>query len=164
MNSYASILRQTDIFYEFTEEHIELVAALCEEQTYETGEIIFFEGSNSDELYIIVHGVIDILVNPSLVSDQPKELDLATIATLRRGQSFGEIALVDQGIRSATAKAAQDKTQLLVIPSKKLKSVCENYPKLGYRLMLNLAADLALKIRRTSLLVREELLYGRNQK
>ncbi len=165
MNPYVNFLRQTDIFYQFNETQLETVADLCEERTLETGEIVFFEGSHSDELYIIVYGVIDILVNPALVSDKPgEEHDPVTIATLRRGQSFGEIALVDQGIRSATARIAHDDTRLLIIPSEKLMTACETYPDLGYRLMLNLAADLALKIRGTSLRVREELLYGRAQK
>jgi CRP-like cAMP-binding protein len=165
MNTYGIILKQADIFYEFNDDHIDLVADLCQERSLETGEVVFFEGSDSDELYIIVQGVIDIMVDPSLVSDKPgDERDPVTIATLRRGQSFGEIALVDQGLRSATARVAQDNTRLLVIPSKELMALCEEYPKLGYRLMLNFAADLAFKIRSTDLRIREELLYGRTKK
>ncbi len=161
MNPYVNFLRQSDIFYQFTETQLEIVADLCLERTLKTGEIVFWEGSHGNELYIIVDGVIDILVNPALVSDNPgEELDPVTIVTLRRGQSFGEIALVDQGIRSATARTAHDDTRLLIIPSGKLMTACETYPDLGYRLMFNLAADLALKIRGTSLRVREKLLYG----
>jgi hypothetical protein len=37
--------------------------------------------------------------------------------------------------------------------------LCETYPQLGYRLMYNLAADLAMKIRNTDLRIREQLLY-----
>ena len=164
MSTSINILKQTDIFYQLTQTQLELVANLCEERIYKTGEIIFYEGSNSDELYIIVQGSIDILVNPSLVSNRANQkTDSVTIATLRRGQSFGEIALVDQGLRSATARAAHDKTRLLIIPSEKLIQLCETYPDLGYRLMFNMAADLALKIRSTDLRIREELLYGRRR-
>jgi len=165
MIQYVNILKQTDIFYQFTETQLEIIAGLCQERTLETGEIIFWESSDSDELYIIVHGIVDILVNPALVSDLPeKEYEPVTIATMRRGQSFGEIALVDQGLRSATARIAQDNTRLLIVPSEELLEACKTHPDLGYQLMFNLAADLALKIRSTSLRVREEMLYGRKRK
>ena len=58
-----------------------------------------------------------------------------------------------------TARAAQKDTRLLVIPRDKIVMLCETYPQLGYRLMYNLAADLALKIRNTDLRIREQLLY-----
>jgi len=162
MDEYINILKQIDIFHKFTDTQLELVANLCHKQTFNTGDVIFYEGVDSDELYIISLGAVDILVNPSLVNPRVKDEAHTpiTVATLRRGQSFGEIALVDQGLRSATARAAQDNTQLLTIPSSKLMLLCNTYPKLGYRLMLNLAADLALKIRSTDLRIREELLYG----
>ena len=83
----------------------------------------------------------------------------SVIATLRRGQSFGEVALVDEGLRSATARAAQKDTNLMVISRDKLIMLCETYPQLGYRLMYNLAADLAMKIRNTDLRIRDQLLY-----
>ena len=165
MHPHAIILKNTDIFYEFTESQLDLVANLCNEKILKTGEIIFWEGSKSDELYIIADGVVDILVNPDLVNDKPnQEHQPVTIATLRRGQSFGEIALVDQGLRSATARTAHDNTRLLIIPSNELKALCKKHPELGYRLMFNLAADLSLKIRSSGLRIREELLYGRTQK
>jgi CRP-like cAMP-binding protein len=165
MHRHAITLKNADIFYNFTKAQLELVANLCQERSYETGEIIFLEGAKSDELYIIADGVIDILVNPNLVSDKPdQDHNPVTIATLRRGQSFGEIALVDQGLRSATARIAHDNTRLLIIPSNKLIALCEEHPELGYRLMFNLAADLSLKIRGSGLRIREELLYGRAQK
>ena len=161
MSRIAPILKQADIFYQFSQDQLDLVSEICLEEAYHTGEIILEENSESDELYIIAQGEIEILVNPALVSDQPNlEREPVTIATLRRGQSFGEIALVDRGLRSAAARAAQNNTQLLVIQRQDLMDLCETYPKLGYRLMRNLAADLALKIRTTDLQIREALLYG----
>jgi CRP-like cAMP-binding protein len=159
--AFLGILRQADIFYEFTLDQLERVAALCQERTLAVGEVIFEENSSSDELYVIARGEVEILLDPSLVSDRPDtEAKPATIATLRRGQSFGEVALVDQGLRSATARSAHPDTLVVSIPRQKLMELCEEDPVLGFRLMRNLAADLALKIRNTDLRIREQLLYG----
>ena len=163
--SFANILKQADIFYELTPTQLELVASLCQERRCKAGDIIFEENAASDELYIIAQGEIDIQVDPSLVgTEDTKSIGPVTIATLRRGQSFGEVALVDQGLRSATARCAANGTQMLVLPRDKLIMLCDTYPQLGYRLMRNLAADLALKIRSTDLRIREELLYGQRRR
>ena len=164
MSSFVNILKQADIFFEMTPTQLELIASLCRERRCKTGDLIFEENAPSDELYIIAQGEVEIQVDPSLVSDGlSRPVGPVTIATLRRGQSFGEVALVDQGLRSASARCAQHNTQLLVIPRDKLMMLCDTYPQLGYRLMRNLAADLALKIRNTDLRIREELLYGKRR-
>lgn len=159
--SFVTILKQADIFVELTPTQLELVASCCQEKRLNTGDIIFEESTPSDELYIIAQGEVEIQLDPSLVGDNTsRPMGPVTIATLRRGQSFGEVALVDQGLRSASARCAQHATHVLIIPREKLMMLCDTYPQLGYRLMRNLAADLALKIRNTDLRIREELLYG----
>jgi CRP-like cAMP-binding protein len=163
--THSGVLRQADIFYAIDPEQLERVAEACQERQFGAGEIIFKENSSSDELYVIARGEVEILVDPALVSDRPDTPSRpTTIATLRRGQSFGEVALVDQGLRSATARSASGDTRLLVIPRERLMALCEADPLLGFRLMHNLAADLALKIRNTDLRVREQLLYGEQRR
>ena len=163
--SLANILKQTDIFFELTPTQLELVASICQERKCKAGDIIFEENAASDELYIIAQGDIEIQVDPALVGEEnARSTGPVTIAVLRRGQSFGEVALVDQGLRSAAAKCAANNTLLLIIPRDKLILLCDTYPQLGYRLMRNLAADLALKIRSTDLRIREELLYGQRRR
>lgn len=157
MNNIINFLKQSDIFYQFTPTQLELVGNLCQEVVYNNGEIVFQENSSSKELYVIVQGEVDILINRSTAGDLEKKE--TAVARLRRGQSFGEVALVDEGLRSASARAAQKDTRLLVIQRDKLIMLCETYPQLGYRLMHNLAADLAMKIRNTDLRIREQLLY-----
>ena len=162
--SLANILKQADIFFELAPTQLDLVASICQERKCDAGDVIFEENAASDELYIIVQGEVDIQVDPSLVGEDHTAVHKpVTIATLRRGQSFGEIALVDQGLRSASARCAANNTVLLVVASNQLLTLCETYPHLGFRLMRNLAADLALKIRSTDLRIREELLYGRRR-
>jgi CRP-like cAMP-binding protein len=162
--SLANLLKQTDIFYELAPTQLELIASQCQERRFNAGDLIFEENAASDELYVIVQGEVEIQVDPSLVGEGDARGMPVTIATLRRGQSFGEVALVDQGLRSATAKCSANNTQLLVIARDKLILLCDTYPQLGYRLMRNLAADLALKIRSTDLRIREELLYGQRRR
>jgi len=156
MSSFVNYLKQSDIFYQFTPTQLELVANLCQEVVFVTGEIVFEENSDSKELYIITQGEVEVLINPTSDSTLAKNKQSGTaIARLRRGQSFGEVALVDEGLRSASTRAAQKETHLLVISRDKLIMLCETYPQLGYRLMYNLAADLAMKIRNTDLSIRK---------
>ncbi|HEY4666875.1 MAG TPA: cyclic nucleotide-binding domain-containing protein [Anaerolineales bacterium] len=162
--THTGVLSQADIFYEFSPSQIEAVAAICQDKAYELGQTVFEENSASDELYVIAHGEVEILIDPAMVSQPGRTAGRpTTIAKLRRGQCFGEVALVDQGLRSATARSATVGTRLLVIPHDRLMALCETDPSLGYILMRNLAADLALKIRNTDLAIRGELLYERGE-
>jgi CRP-like cAMP-binding protein len=157
---YTAVLMQADIFSGIERRYIDRIASICQERNFRKGETIFEENSSGDELYVIASGEVEINVDPSLVSnraDTPSEQ--RTIAHLRRGQSFGEVALVDQGIRSAAARSASKNTQLLIIPRDELLSLCEENPLLGYQLMRNLAADLSLKLRGTDFQIRDQLLH-----
>ena len=157
--STVNFLKQCDIFYQFTPTQLELVANICQEATFQKDDLIFKENSGSKELYVIMKGEVDIVVDPSLVGTIEEGIENKVIAIMRRGQSFGEVALVDEGLRSASACASQADTRLLIIPRDKLIMLCDTYPQLGYRLMYNLAADLAMKMRNTDLRIREQLLY-----
>ncbi len=159
MNEMITYLKQSDIFYQFTQTQLELVANLCQEIKHGANEVIFEENTNNKELYIIIQGDVEILVDPSIVGSKQENGEKVVVATMRRGQCFGEIALVDEGLRSATARAKTKDTRLLVIHRDKLIMLCDTYPQLGYRLMHNLAADLAMKIRNSDLRIRERLLY-----
>jgi CRP/FNR family cyclic AMP-dependent transcriptional regulator len=161
MTDMINFLKQSDIFYQFTPTQLELVANLCQEIIFNAGDLIFQENSNSKELYVIAQGEVDILINRGSGSAEKKE---TAVTRLRRGQSFGEVALVDEGLRSASARATQQNTRLFIIQREKLVILCETYPQLGFRLMYNLAADLAMKIRNTDLHIREQLLYKPTEK
>jgi CRP/FNR family cyclic AMP-dependent transcriptional regulator len=150
-----AILSLTDIFDTLNETQLELVASICEPSTYNKGDILLREHDDSTEMYVIARGSIKILMNPSFVGVSDEEVEPVVLTELRQGQVFGEVALVDQGIRSATAKVSQDNTHLLRIPRDRLMLVCDSYPELGYKLMKNLAADLAFKIRNTDLTIRQ---------
>ncbi|NLF65737.1 MAG: cyclic nucleotide-binding domain-containing protein [Chloroflexi bacterium] len=162
--SVTATLSLTEIFDNLSSAQLELIAALCEPMVLRRGQVLFRENEGSDDLYVIVRGAIEVLMNPGVITSQPEQEPVA-LTGLRPGQVFGEIALVDQGVRSATIRASEDNTELLRIPRDRLMRLCDTYPELGYKIMRNLAADLALKIRNTGLTIRQyQLLLSGQQK
>jgi CRP-like cAMP-binding protein len=156
------ILRRTDIFYDLSAAQLEMLASICDERIVKLGDIIFEENNQGDEMFIIARGAVEILVDPSIVGGpgaKKRGSMPVTIATLRSGQTFGEITLVDQGLRTASARCAETETQLLAIQRGKFIKLCDTYPEMGYRVMRNIAADLAFKIRGSDLAIREQLLW-----
>ena len=159
---YVNVLRRTDVFYDLSDSQLEMIAGICSEVEYKMGQMIFEESTPGNELHVIAMGEVEILLDPSLVqpgAERGGKDSGVTIATLRQGQTFGEVTLVDEGLRTASARTAGRKTRLLVIPRDSLLALCDNYPELGYRVMRNVAADLAFKIRGTDLMIREQLLW-----
>ena len=153
--SITAVLSLTDIFDNLSTTELELVASICNSDTYEKGKILVKENESSTDLYIIARGGVEIIMNPSFVGADPEAHDPVVLTELRQGQVFGEVALVDQGIRSATVRVSQENSLLLVIERDQLMNLCDTYADLGYKLMKNVAADLAFKIRNTDLTVRQ---------
>jgi CRP-like cAMP-binding protein len=156
------ILRRTDIFYDLSSAQLEMLASICEERTVKLGDIVFEENNPGEEMFVIARGAVEILVDPSFVGGpgaKKRGATPVTIATLRGGQTFGEISLVDQGLRTASARCAEADTQLLALQRSKFIKLCDTYPEMGYRVMRNIAADLAFKIRGSDLAIREQLLW-----
>jgi CRP/FNR family transcriptional regulator, cyclic AMP receptor protein len=162
MGVFSAYLKETDLFNNLNREQLALIEQICEERMYGAGEIIFEENARENELYLIIQGQVDILVDPTLVSETgSSQAAPALIGKFWPGQSFGEMALVDEGIRSGSAVAMAENTHLLRIPRRELLALCENHPDLGFRIMYNLALDLSQKIRNTGLKMREAILQNR---
>jgi CRP-like cAMP-binding protein len=157
--SIRAILSQADMFSELTETQLGMVAALCEVVRHNQGQVLLRENEQTDEMYVIGRGGVEVLVNPGTAAapgaGRLQRVEAVAVTELRQGQVFGEVALVDQGIRSATIRVSQDNTLLLRIPRSQLMQLCDTYPIMGYRLMKNLAVELAVKIRNTDWLVRQ---------
>lgn len=153
--SIPDVLAQADIFADLQPAHLDLIASISRIHEYSATELIFEENSDSNELYVIADGEVDLKVDPALLGEQGSRS--VTLTTLRRGQSFGEMALVDKGLRSATACSAQHETHVVVIPRDRLMDLCKHHPELGFILMRNLAIDLATKIRDSSFRTKEWL-------
>jgi CRP/FNR family transcriptional regulator len=153
------VLQQVDIFEELSADQLKLIDNISREKVYNQGEVIFEENSPSREFYIILDGEVEIQVDPDTIGDSRRDdYQPTTIAILRRGQSFGEVAIVDPGVRSASARCGSESCKLIVIGRKDFVKLLEDDCKMGYTVMRNFAADLSLKIRQTNLMVRESLM------
>jgi CRP-like cAMP-binding protein len=153
-----SVLQDADVFYNLSQEQLERISAICTIVHPPKGTIVLQENHPGDEMYLISKGAVDILVDPAMLGLKT-DAEPTTVATLRRGQTFGEVVLVDKGLRSATVRVAQDNTVLLAMRRDDLIRLCEQDYELGYLIMRNIAADLAFKIRSTDLMVREQAMW-----
>ena len=74
---------------------------------YDASEVIFEEGSTGRELFVVLEGKVDIVKTTGA--------GRTTIASLGKGEFFGEMAVIDGSARSATAVAAIAGTRVMRI-------------------------------------------------
>jgi MFS family permease len=89
-----SLLRSLPIFHGLPAPAVEGIAHALERVEYDPGTVIMREGDPSDRFYAIAHGSVEILQGGH------------AIAMLGRGAGLGEIALLREGMRTATAVAS----------------------------------------------------------
>jgi CRP-like cAMP-binding protein len=113
---------------------LERVAAGTRMRRFRRGEIIFHVGDPGDALFIIVSGEVKIAL-PS------EEGDEAILATLRPGDVFGELALLDGAPRSATASALVA-TEVVLLPRDRFRELIATEPAVRDILLASLAGEL----------------------
>lgn len=146
------ILQGVDIFKGLTPDELALVAHLCEDRKYRANEEIFSENNRGSEIYILKRGKIRIDL---ALKGKSK---CATIHRITDGQIFGELALVDRGRRSATAKCESD-SEVLAISRDGLHDLFEKNNHIGYVVLNNLATILAVRLRKTNLQLVASILW-----
>ena len=105
--SVTEYLQQSELFSGLTPEQVEQITALGQEFVYNADDVIIREGDPSDEIYIICSGMVEVDVSRGAIPDVPGPPQMTSLVRLGQGQVFGEMALVDRGVRSATVRCAQ---------------------------------------------------------
>ncbi|MEK6645113.1 MAG: cyclic nucleotide-binding domain-containing protein [Candidatus Firestonebacteria bacterium] len=94
-------------FRSLTDEELKQIILLSKQENYPEGKLIFTEGFLGNALYIVVSGAIKI-------TKTFRDGRVETLALIREGEIFGEMALIDNAPRSATAVANRPSTLLAV--------------------------------------------------
>jgi CRP-like cAMP-binding protein len=104
-------------------------------QRYRKSQVIFEEGSTGSEMYLIYSGKV-------LLSVRSNETEQTPLVVLNPGDFFGEMALVDDSPRSATASAMQDDTELIVMDRTRFMFMVRQQPEFALSLMHTLCQRL----------------------
>ena len=129
------LLKESNIFSKVTTDDLRYIAQALEEDVFFAGERVFDINDQGDHLYIIIEGKIGISIDPD-----PARKEF--VAFIGPTEAFGEMNLVDDLPRSATAHVIED-TRVLALEKSRLSGLLLSYPEIGIGMM----RALSLKVR-----------------
>jgi len=100
---------------------------------FHAGDVLFHEGELGEEMYVIQSGSVEITKSTGGVE--------VAIATLGRGEFLGEMAILNDKPRTATARARDD-VKCLVLDAHTLEAMIKNNSEIALRLIKKLASRL----------------------
>jgi len=130
----STVLRRLDFFAGMSTEHLALVARVARRRRFRAGQVVIEENSAADTFFIIRTGRVRITKR----LETGEEMLLAEEGP---GGFFGEMALLDEGPRSATARAVEP-ASLLEISRDDFKVLLDKAPLLAYAMMRVLSTRL----------------------
>lgn len=132
------LLKNSSIFSEVNTENLLVVAQTLEEEFYIKGDHVFDIDDLGDKMFMIQTGKVGISTNND---NNPSDF----IATLGEGDCFGEMNLLDDLPRSATAHILVD-AKILSLEKDKLTGLILKYPELS----LGMLKSLSIRLRNTT--------------
>ena len=119
-----------------------ILRGMLERREYEDGAVVFWEGDEGAELFIVTRGT----ASANLPLAENRKIRLATFST---GTVFGEIALLDEGARSATIEA-EGHLVCYVQTRTAFELVVREHPTSAVELLANLGRELNQRLRRAN--------------
>jgi CRP/FNR family cyclic AMP-dependent transcriptional regulator len=133
-------LKKIPLFAELTENEIYQVMKLSFEKKYPKDSTLFVEGMSGEVLYIIKQGSVDII--------KKTDKGEVVLSTLHDGEFLGELSLIDDSKRSATARVAED-SMLVVITRNCFQDMLKGDPHITSKLLLHILRVTAGRLRAT---------------
>ncbi|HAT31039.1 MAG TPA: cyclic nucleotide-binding protein [Janthinobacterium sp.] len=137
----ADILDELELFQEFQYAELETIAAYLGLEQADKGQVIFSEGDPGNYMLILSAGRISIL--------KGGEHGNHLLSHEVRGRIIGDMAMLDQELRSATCVADSD-CEFLTLTSDNMKKLAVEHAAVAYHFMLCLARLLSRRLRRVS--------------
>ena len=133
------ILKNLRLFRDLNYNAIKELTFLFSERVFQAGETIFEENDTGNSLLVIISGEVRITQRANVSGEE-------TLTVLKQGDFFGEMALLEDLPRSATAIAHSD-SFILEISSEKFLRFLEKDPASGVRILIPLARILSARLR-----------------
>jgi len=128
------LLKQSPIFSMVATDDLRMVAGSLEQELFYTGDRIFEINDQGDHLYLLVSGAVGISIDPDPESSN-------FIAMLGPGDCFGEMNLLDDLPRSASAHVLEDSV-VLTLEKSRLRGLILSYPEISIGLLRSLSLRL----------------------
>jgi CRP-like cAMP-binding protein len=142
-NTDLDVLMRTPILFGLTRDACQSLMAAGRICCFDQNEVVFEDNSIDLDLYVVLEGEVNVLLDPAkLGTIEPASIDLHAIRRIGPGQSFGELAMISGGPRTAGCVAALPNTRLFVLSSDMLA----NLPASSI-LLANIARDIANQVR-----------------
>jgi CRP/FNR family cyclic AMP-dependent transcriptional regulator len=120
MSEKIDLLRAVPLFADLDARSLQAIAALTREVDARAGEVLVQEGGPADAFYVIVDGTVRV------------EREGRFVRSMMAGGFLGEIALVQQGERTATATCVTD-CRLLMLQGHEFQRLLETFPAIHRR-------------------------------
>lgn len=137
-NELEEVIRAMPPFKNLSDHHFQLLLKVVHNRVYAPNEYIFFQNDPGIGLYLIISGEV-------LIS-QDEAGDRFDLSVLGRGDFFGELALLDEEKRSASAIATKE-SQVAVIFRPDLDDFVESHPKEGIGILKGISQIVATRLR-----------------
>jgi len=137
-----TILKQVPIFSDLTPKELTEVERIVHRRKYKKNETIIRAGDPGLGMYIIVKGSVEIV-------EEDEKACKRTLAKLSDGSFFGDMALLDEEPRSASAIALFD-SDIIGIFRPDFLDLIYRKPKLGIKVLLALARVIGERLRHTN--------------
>ena len=137
------LLERLALFKGFNRRDLRQIVPLLYHRTFSPQERVFVQGEVGSAMYIIQKGSVDILKEGE--DSEPAQL----LQRFGKGEFFGELALLSDVRRSASA-VAYEPAELLVLFQSDLYDLIEREPELGVRLIRTLSRIVGERLIRTS--------------
>lgn len=141
-NRLIRALKENVLFSTLNSSELNYLSTIVYERVYQPGEPIFEQNDRGFGMYLIVKGRVSI-------RSQTGEDDIQ-VTTLRHGEFFGELSLVDPlNIRSASAIAIE-RTELIGFFKPDLMEILERKPSMGVKILMQLSTVITARLLKTT--------------
>lgn len=135
-------LKRIQLFEELTDEELSDLSDICHKESFKAGERIFEEGAIGDKFFMIQRGEVRI---SKIIQGIGEE----ALVVLKEGSYFGEMALIDEAPRSATA-ICNTNTLVLVIDKEDFEKLLHQNHDIATKLLWTFVRTLSVRLRETN--------------